>query len=246
MGVQVTFLGAGDAFNASGRCHASYLISTDSARVLLDCGATTLYALKRMGLDGNAIDAVCISHLHGDHFAGLPFLLLECVFETPRQRPLILVGPPGTGQRVNDLYHVVYKELAARGLPFELRCIEVLPQQRTQLGPVDLLPFRVPHQEQHISLGFRVTVDGKTILYSGDTGWTEDLITQSQGTDLFICECCYWETKVCFHLDYERIAANRERFGCKRLILTHIGREVMAHRAEVTIEMAHDGMVVEL
>jgi ribonuclease BN (tRNA processing enzyme) len=104
----------------------------------------------------------------------------------------------------------------------------------------------VPHQETEVSLGYRLTVDGKTILYSGDSRWTETLVTQSRGTDLFICECCFYETRVDFHLDYPRIAENRSRFGCRRLVLTHLGREVLAHRDEIGEELSYDGLSIEL
>lgn len=246
MSVRVTFLGAGDAFNSGGRCHSCYLVSAPSACVLLDCGPTALMALKRGGGCVADIDAVFISHLHGDHFAGIPFLLLESLYETRRQRPLTVVGPPGTKERILDLYRAMYRELASRTLPFAFDCIEVTPGQPQRIGAVTLLTFRVPHQEHEISLGLRLTVDGKTILYSGDTGWTEDLVTHSQGADLFICECCYYETQVDFHLDYPRLAAQAGRFGCRRLVLTHVGREVLARRDKLALEIANDGLVVEL
>lgn len=245
MSVRVTFLGSGDAFNANGRCHASYLVTAPSGRFLLDCGPTALLALKREGLTADHVDAILVSHLHGDHFAGIPFLLLEGIYEVPRQRPLLILGPPGTAGRVDDLFRALYRELAARAMPFELRYVELEPGQRWA-GSIGVLPFRVPHQEKEISLGMRVDVDGKKILYSGDTGWTEDLVTYSQDTDLFICECCYFDTRVPFHLDYPRIWENQKRFGCRRLVLTHIGREVRARQKEVALELASDGLIVEL
>ena len=246
MPATVHFLGAADAFNAGARCHASYLVRAPSACFLLDCGPTILLALKRDGLAANDIDAVFLSHLHGDHFAGIPFLLLSWVYESKRARPVTVVGPPGTEERIESLYRAMYKELASRPLPFEFRCLEVGAGERTRIGAIDLFPFRVPHQEKEISFGLRCAVDGTTILYSGDTGWTDDLVTQSQGTDLFICECCYYQTRVDFHLDYPRIAENRHRFGCRRLVLTHTGAEVQARRAEIDVEIAADGMVIEL
>ena len=246
MSVSVTFVGAGDAFNAAGRCHACYFVRASTTSFLLDCGPTVLLGLKQAGLSADDLDAVFVSHLHGDHFAGLPFLFLAWLYESPRERPVTIVGPRGTEQRVRELYRAMYRDLSNRPMPFDVRYVEVDPGNRRDIGRIDLLPFRVPHQETEVSLGFRLVGDGKIITYSGDTGWTEELVTQSQGADLFICECCFYETRVDFHLDYPRIFENRQRFGCRRLILTHIGREVHAHRTDLTLEIAHDGLTVEL
>jgi hypothetical protein len=61
-----------------------------------------------------------------------------------------------------------------------------------------------------------------------------------------LCECCYFETRVDFHLDYPRIREHRHRFGCRRLVLTHVGREVHAHAGEIDTPIAHDGMAIDL
>lgn len=244
--VEIVFLGSGDSVSACGNHQASYLVRAPAATFLLDCGAMALASMKRDGLDPAELDYVLLSHLHGDHFAGLPFLFIEYTYERPRLRPLTIVGPPNTRERVLALFSAAYKDLAAKPTPFPLEFIEVEPGREQTLGAVRLHPFRVPHQETEVSLGLRVEVAGKQILYSGDTGWSEDLVTQSQGVDLFICECCYFETRRPFHLDYPRIAENRGRFGAKRMILTHLGAEVHAHRAEIDMELAHDGLRVQL
>jgi ribonuclease BN (tRNA processing enzyme) len=245
--VRVSFLGSGDAFSSGGRHQAGYLVQStggDASTTLLDVGSSTLTSMKQHGVDPGAVDLVLISHLHGDHFAGLPFLFLEYIYEQPRRRPLRIAGPPGTEERVWALFRTVYKDTAAAPLPFALEFTEMPPDARVRFGPVDVLPFRVPHQETGISLGVRVHVAGRTILYSGDTGWTEALVEHSRDADLFICECCYFETRLPFHLDYPRIAEQRARFGSRRLILTHLGREVLARRHEVEVETARDGLVV--
>jgi ribonuclease BN (tRNA processing enzyme) len=246
MSLRVTFLGAGDAFSSGGRCMAAYLVQASTATLLLDCGATTLLALKRKGLNADGIEAVILSHLHGDHFAGLPFLFLEYIYNRPRHRPLIVAGPPGTRDRVWATFQAMYRELSSRPIPFEISYCEMVPGTPSTIAGCRVLPFRVPHQESEISLGVRLEVDGRRLLYSGDSGWTEAFVEQSRGANLFICECCYFETRVDFHLDYPRIAANRERLGCDRLILTHIGPEVLARMSEIEEEVAEDGLVVEV
>ena len=244
--MRVTILGAGDAFSSGGRRQSGYLIETQGQGVLLDCGTTTLLGLKALGIPAERIDLIAISHLHGDHFGGLSFLFLEYTYENPRTKPLLIAGPPGTEERVRALHSAMYRELAARGTPFPLWFYEFTPGQWLTLEGCDFLPFPVPHQEKDISLGYRVQVGGKTILYSGDCGWNEALITHSQGTDLFICECCYFSTQTTFHISYPQIAYQRYRLGCKRLILSHIGREVLKRMADVTIECAYDGLVIDL
>jgi ribonuclease BN (tRNA processing enzyme) len=244
--VEVRFLGSGDAFCASGRHQASYLVKTGETTFLLDCGVTTLASLKSQQINAAAIDTIFLSHLHGDHFAGLPFLFLEYLFETPRPRALRICGPPGTEARVAQLFATMYRELAAKPLTFKLEFTELLPRKPIELGSLRIKPFRVPHQETEISLGLGIGTGRHQILYSGDTGWTEDLIEHAQGTDLFICECCYFETRLPFHLDYPRIWENHRRFGTSRLVLTHLGREVLARQNQIELELATDRLTLNL
>jgi ribonuclease BN (tRNA processing enzyme) len=244
--VRVTFLGAGDSFGSGGQNHSGYLVEAKGRVFLLDCGPTALIGLKRAGFDSARIDFVALSHLHGDHFGGLPFFFLEYQYEKPRTRPFLIAGPPGTEERVRAVYRAMYKDLADRSLSFPLNFQELIPNQAQTVAGIEFFPFRVPHLKKGLSLALRATAGGKTILYSGDTGWTEDLVHYSQKVDLFICECCFFETQADFHLSYPQIAKQRDRMGCKRLILSHLGREVLARAQDLTIETAHDGMVVEV
>ncbi|MGE0679960.1 MAG: MBL fold metallo-hydrolase [Candidatus Binatia bacterium] len=244
--MRVTVLGSGDAFCNGGRRQSGYLVETNNSSFLLDCGVTTLLALKALHIPADTIDFVAISHLHGDHFGGLPFLFLEYLYERPRTRPLLVVGPPGTKDRVLALHRVMYRELSERPMCFSLDFCELQPEQAQVVCGAEVFPFRVPHQERDISLGYRVSVDQKSILYSGDCGWNENLVRYSQGADLFICECCYFHTQTNFHVSYPTIAAESGRLGCKRLLLSHIGREVLERLDEVTIACARDGLVIDV
>jgi ribonuclease BN (tRNA processing enzyme) len=244
--VRVTVLGSGDAFGSGGRLQSSYLVEGRSGTFLMDCGSTVLSSLKRQGVDTGSIDFVLISHLHGDHFGGLPFLLLEYLYENPRRRPLIVAGPPGLAERVGAVFAGLYKEAAATTLPFTLEFRELAPGRDEIIGGVAVHPFRVPHQTTCVSLGLRVGVDGRQILYSGDSAWSEEFVSESRGTDLFLCECFLLDTRVEYHMNYRDLAQQVPRLGCKRLLLTHLGREFLDGRTDATIDCAEDGTVVLL
>lgn len=246
MSPRVIFLGTGDAACAGGRHQASYLIQGLEGSFLLDCSPTTLASLKRHGLSSKQIDMVLLSHFHGDHFAGLPFLLLEYRDIELRSRPLPIVGPPGVQDRVMMIFRAMYPDAASEPLPYALDFIEAHPHKQLSVGGVLVDPFPAPHQKQPISLGYLITVDNRKILYSGDTGWNEELVAFSQGTDLFICECTLFETTMATHLNYPLIAENLSRFGSKRMILTHLGHEALRRQEEIKLEIAHDGLVVDL
>jgi ribonuclease BN (tRNA processing enzyme) len=242
----VTFLGSGDAFSAGGRHQAAYLIQSGLGCQLLDCGATFLASMKWHNLSPAIVDDILLSHLHGDHFAGLPFLFLHYIHIEPRQRPLRIFGPPGVGDRVTELFRAMYPDSASQPLPYALEFYEAKPDTEFSPGTYRVIPFEVPHQERPQSFGLEVWLDGRKIVYSGDAGWTEALVEHSQNADLFLCECTFFETRLDIHLDYPRIMENLSRFGAKRIVLTHLGHEMLRRKEEVALEMAHDGLVVTL
>ena len=245
-GVQVTVLGAGDAFGSGGRRQSSYLVRGPSSVFLMDAGPTVLAGLKDAGERSDDIDFILLSHLHGDHFGGIPFMMMEYLYDCPRQRELVIAGPRGTEERVQDLFRAMYKEAAARGTPFPVRYQTLVADCSVTLGAVRIEPFAVPHQAREPSLGLKVRLDGKTILYSGDSGWTEEFVERTADVDLFLCECCYWETEVGFHINYPQFARNRSRIGARRVVLSHLGREVLCKLDRVKEECARDGLVIRL
>jgi ribonuclease BN (tRNA processing enzyme) len=242
----VTVLGAGDAFGSGGRRQSSYLVSAPSGAFLMDAGPTVLAGLKDAGHLTSEIDFVLLSHLHGDHFGGLPFMIMEYLYERPRDRELLIAGPAGTEQRVMDLFRVMYKEAAARPPTFPIRFQTLVADENVTIGGVAIEPFAVPHQEHEPSLALKIRTDGKTLLYSGDSGWTEEFVHRTADVDLFLCECCYWDTKVDFHINYPQFAKNRGRIRARRVVLSHLGREVLEKLDQIKEECARDGMVIRL
>ena len=243
---RVTVLGSGDAYGSGGRFHSAYLVEGPQPRFLIDCGPTILQALKRVQRDPSVVDFVLLSHHHGDHFGGVPFLLMEYLYEQPRKRPLTIYGPPGTEQRVRALFSALYEHSAQQQLPFPLRFEELSPGVRRTVDGVDILPFAVPHTPDLTALALRVELGGRTILYSGDSAWTEDFVQQSRGADLFLCECSTYETRLSIHIAYPEIAARARDLGCRRLVLSHLGSEPLGHKAELSLECAEDGLTIDL
>jgi ribonuclease BN (tRNA processing enzyme) len=239
-------LGAGDAFGSGGLRQSSYLVRGSSATFLMDAGPTVLAALKDAGEPSDDVDFVLLSHLHGDHFGGIPFMIMEYLYERPRSRELLIAGPEGTESRVLDLFRAMYKETASRPTTFPIRFQTLVADQNVRIGSVAIEPFAVPHQEREPSLGLKVRLDGRTILYSGDSGWTDDFVRRTADVDLFLCECCYWETEVNFHINYPQFALQRERIRARRVLLSHLGREVLDKLDRVKEECARDGMVIHL
>ena len=212
---------------------------------MLECGPSALAGLKRAGIPSDAPDALLISHLHGDHFGGVPFLLLEYLFSNPRSRPLVIAGPPTTAQRVWSLYGELYREAHCREIRFDIDWIVAEPGSSFRLAGFDVRAFEVPHTTDPVSLGYRIESPEGVVVFSGDSAWTDAFVEQTHGADLFLCECCSLRPETKLHTSYEDILANRARLGCKRLLLTHLGADVRA-AASIDVERAHDGMTVEI
>ena len=243
--MRLHILGCGDAFGSGGRQQSAYLIETNDGLFLLDCGPTALLAMKRAGFAPQRLDAIAISHLHGDHFGGLPFFFIDGLYRMTRHKPLIIAGPPGTEDRVLQLTEIMY---GARG-PGQMSSyvFQVLkPDESQRIGPLEVFPFRVPHQTHDISLALKVTHQGKQMLFSGDSAWTEQFIEYALGVDLFLCECSFYREQPGQHINYQTLRANLPRLDCRRIVLTHLGEEMLAHRDEFPVMIAEDGMVIEI
>jgi ribonuclease BN (tRNA processing enzyme) len=244
--MKLHILGCGDAFGSGGRNHSGYLVESDGRLFLLDCGPTTLLAMKRAGFDPARLDAVFLSHLHGDHSGGLPFFFTDYLHEHPRERPLHVAGPEGTEERVRGLFQSMFGErMEPRALPpTEFHRLE--PGREEIIGGIRLLPFRVPHQVRDVSLGLKIARGGKTLLYSGDSAWTDEFVRQARGADLFLCECCFFERETPNHMSYRKLEENLHRLECNSILLTHMGEEMLARRNEIKLRTAEDGMVVDI
>lgn len=240
------FLGCGDAFSNGARGNTCLLVRGELSTFLIDCGATALYSLRQHQVDPRTIDAIYLSHLHGDHFGGIPALLLEAKFQTLRRRPLTIVGPPGVAERVRELQEVLYPGMSSLPLEFELRFLEYEPGVGLRIGDVTVTPHRVVHSQNLDAFGLRFDLAGRVLAFSGDTEWTDSLPVVARSADLFVCECYSFDEPIPGHLNYRTLCEHRAELECDRLVLTHLGDTMLANLGRVREEIAFDGLVVTL
>jgi ribonuclease BN (tRNA processing enzyme) len=213
--------------------------------VLLDCGATSLSALKRLRLDPGEITAVFVSHLHGDHFGGIPFLILDGQFSR-RTEPLTIAGPPGTGRRLAEAMECLFPGSSTARRRFGTTTIELEPGSTTTVAGVAVTTWQAEHPSGAPALALRLNIGGRTLAYTGDTAWTDALADAAAGADLLIAEAYYLNKQVPYHLSHADLRANRDKLTAKRIIVTHMSAELLAHAGEIFFESAHDGLVISL
>jgi ribonuclease BN (tRNA processing enzyme) len=244
--VDVTVLGASDAFCSGGEPYAAFLVRTGGSTFLLDCGPTVVLSLKRAGVDLNAIDFVVVSHMHGDHFGGVPFLILDYMWESRRTRPFLVVGPAGIEERVWALFRALYRDIDPADMAFELRFQELHPEKQLTIQDVDVHPFWVPHQVEDTALAVRLEANGKKILYTGDSPWFDRFVELARDVDLFLCECTAYDSSMGRHIEWTTLKPILPRIAARRLVLVHLGREMRAHAAELGVEVAVEGMTISV
>jgi len=244
--VRLRFLGSGDNFGSGGRFQACIHVDAGATRFLLDCGASSLIAMKRAGISSASIDVILISHLHGDHFGGIPFFILDAQLISRREAPLVIAGPPGLARRAQEAMEIFYPGSSRVERKFAVDYQELAEDETASLGELAVLPVRVIHGSGAPSYALRIECAGKIIAYSGDTEWTDALRKVADGADIFICESYFFEKQMKNHINYRTLMAHRAELKCKRLILIHMGEDMLNHLGEVELDVAEDGMEVIL
>jgi ribonuclease BN (tRNA processing enzyme) len=247
--MRLTVVGCGDAFGSGGRGNACFLVESGSVTLALDFGATALVGLRRLGLDPNRLDAVVLSHLHGDHFGGLPFLLLDAQYDSRRDAPLTIVGPLGTADRLRAAMEAFYPGTPGKAWRFLLDVVDLPCGVRHRFGPFAIETTEVVHPSGAPSTAVRLDDGTRTLAYSGDTGWTEALASVAHGADLFLAECTGFDRPLANHLDFATIEANRAAWATPRVMLTHMGVEALQNLAAIEAKgylTAHDGVTLDV
>ena len=247
--MHLTILGCGDAFGAGSRLQTSFCVRSRNSTFLIDCGVTSLIGMRRLGISPDDIDTVFVTHLHGDHFGGLPWLLIDAKYVSKRTRPLVVTGPKGIKARFLTAAEALYPDITSTARDVEFVFVEYEEQKLLEIGGVTVTPFEVHHPSGAPPYALRFHADGRVIAFTGDTGWVEVLCDVARDADLFITECFQYDVTLPIHLDYKTIDANYERLGAKQVLLTHMGEAMLAEVAKVDASrymIAEDGMTIDL
>jgi len=245
--MRLQFIGCGDAFGSGGRFNTCFHIIGRQANFLIDCGASSLISMKKLGVARNDIQAILVTHFHADHFGGLPFFILDSQFFSRRTEPLVVAGPPGLGMWFERVMETAFPDSSRTKQRFALTLRELEGEKPADLCGLRVTPFPAKHGDPGgPSFVLRVEVENRVIAYTGDTEWTESIVKAARDADLFIAEAYFRDKRVPLHLDLAALEAHLPEISPKRLILTHMSDDMLARRDELPYEAAEDGLIVHV
>ena len=247
--MRLTIIGCSDAFGSGGRFNTCFMVEGNSSKILLDCGASSPVALKLRNVDFNTIDGIVLTHLHGDHFGAIPFLMLESQFHLQRTKPLSIFGPPGTRERLTAAMEVFFPLSSENNWRFRFHVGEIAPGMPDKVLGFEVRTVEVIHQSGAPSTAVRLNQAGKSLAYSGDTEWTDALIPIADGADLFIMECYDYSRDLPGHTSFATLKEKRALLKAKRIMVTHMNPTMLERQDEARAAgfvVAEDGLVVDV
>jgi len=245
MALKLQFIGCGDAFGSGGRFNTCFHLVGECTNLLIDCGASSLVALKRLDIDRNAISTIVITHFHADHFGGIPFFILDAQFFSKRREPLTIVGPIGLEAWYERVMETAFPGSSKAAQKFALHLVEVAAGTTCVVGDAKISAYQALHgPAEGPCHAVRIEAEGRAIAYTGDTEWTEALVPAAREADLFIAEAYFRDKTIATHLSLNAIEAHLDRIRPRRLILTHMSDDMLRHPDRSAFETAEDGKVV--
>lgn len=245
--LKLQFIGCGDAFGSGGRFNTCFHLTGERTNLLIDCGASSLIAMKQLGIDRNAIEAIVVTHFHADHFGGIPFFMLDAQFFSKRATPLTIVGPPGLPHWYERVMETGFPGSSQTPPKFDLELREIAAGNTIDLGETRISAFQALHGPPGGPYhAVRIEVEGRSVAYTGDSEWTPELIDAANGTDLFIAEAYFREKRIQTHLSLSSIEEHLGELATRKLVLTHMSDDMLRQLDAIDYEVAEDGKVIAI
>jgi ribonuclease BN (tRNA processing enzyme) len=244
--MQLIILGSGTSIPLSDRASPSLALIVDDNPIIFDMGPGALRQLTKAGLDFEKIEQIFITHFHPDHTTDLIHFLFASRLPSivKNRKPFVITGPKGLKEFVSSLQEAYPNWLT---LPSGIMGIEEFEIGKT--GQKDYGSFRIiagPASHTPHSLGYRIeTKTGKSVVYSGDTGFCEDIVDLAKEADLLILECSFPDgQEVEGHLTPSQAGRIAGMANVKQLLLTHFYPECLATDIETQCRTTYQGKLI--
>lgn len=239
---KLTVIGSGDAFSTGGRFQSCFLVEEGEKNFIVDCGANAYVNLVRTFGDLDRLQRIFITHFHGDHYGGIPFILINRRF-FGRGSNLEIWAPTGAKKRIRDLGEALYPGLGDELVDQDgLFIREYESEIEFESGGIRVWPVPVVHAPDSIPHGLRISIGEKTMGFSGDTEWNSNILQIAEGTELMMLECNNFSSIRPGHVTYSQIEEQGAEIRTKNLVLNHFGDEMLSNSEKVKGNMAEDGM----
>jgi ribonuclease Z len=255
--MRLVVLGSGTSVPHPQRTAAAFWLETSSGLVLLDCSGDATHQMAKEQVDWPNLDVVWISHLHLDHCGGLASLLFGLKWSPQtqsRQKPLRIFGCQGTGNLLRAIDESNHYRLFELAFPIEMSEVSANREDFEMLPGLLARTFSTPHTRE--SMALRLTDnDDVSVVYTSDTGYSEELASFARGADLLILECSFWRDKPTpKHLDLDEAMRMALLAKPRTLVLTHLypewdGIDLESKAKELwpgKIIAAYDGLRLEI
>lgn len=239
--VKIKFLGTGTSYPTRGRVSSSCLVTVNGTRFLIDIGPSVLRRLVEYGLSVNNIDLILLTHFHVDHSGDLPAFLFACNYGIePRMKPLKIIG----GEGVRSFFRRVSLAFPwIKPKSYDLQILKVVNGKYSFCG-VEIETKRTNHNRESIAIRMNM---GVSVVFSGDTDYSKNLIELSRGVDLLIVECSFPERKVKGHMNLPTLKRIVEASKPKQVVITHLYPDWDEKIGEISspYTVSYDGMEIE-
>lgn len=240
--MKVFFVGVGEACDPEHGNTSVHIQTENNTRILCDCGFSAAHSYFASFADPDSLDMVWISHFHGDHFFGMPLLLLR-FWEMKRSKALVIAGQQGLEGRIRSAMDLAYPGFWKR-LCYEVCFQEIEPEKTHRILEVGFESIPTDHSQRN--LGLLVKDGPKKLYYSGDGRPTKDVEYLIRDCDLAVHEAFLLEAEIHHHGSVYGCLNLAEAANVKQLALVHMERNCRRNKADEIKKFLQDNPVLRL